>query len=931
MLRQIGLLAVLAIAFGPESALVHDPDARIRTLNKLIVADPADARLLVRRGELHRQIGHLEKAFRDLDAARRLAPKLSEVHLVRALAFVDARRPRAALGAVDCFLAKHPKHSYATLTRARLLRTLGRGREAVRAFDRVVQLTSRPEPEHFLEQAMAHAAVGDRPGARASVQRGLDRLGPVVSLAQYGRGLGMRITARPPVKNAGLSSAAPKGALPPTTRIGEVTVVPMGATWKYLDDGSNQGTAWQALNFNDTSWKSGAAQLGYGDGDESTIVSYGNDPKLKHITTYFRRAFQIPAGVAIAQARLRLIRDDGVVVYLNGTEIARDNMPAGPIAHTTLASSQAFLYEETRIRPIAFNPALLRPGRNVVAVETHQVTVDSTDLTHALELRVSDGTLSLEREPYLQQIGPDRCVVRWRTDYPTATVAFLGPAANRLKAVVQSNQKVFEHTALLTGLTPDTVYYYAIGNNNGILAGDQTHRFKTAPKPGATKKTRIWAIGDSGTADANAAAVYGAYAKFTGKTPTDVWLMLGDNAYQTGTDAEYQRAVFDMYPELLRSTSVWPTIGNHDSYTSTASFQSGPYYDSFVLATQGEVGGVASGTESYYSFDHGDIHFVCLNSADSSRSTSGAMLTWLAADLAANQRKWTIAFWHHPPYSKGSHDTDNPNEVESHEIRANALPILEKGGVDLVLSGHSHSYERSFLLDGHYGRSSTLHPSMLKDVGNGRPTSHGAYTKPSLSGGAHEGAVYVVAGCSGLVSGGSLNHKAMVVSMSLLGSVVIDVDGSELVARFLTHQGKVEDTFTLRKGVKRTLYRDVATISLATGGSQTLNLDAGVAHATKAYMIAGSLGTKPGFRYTGVHVPLNYDAWFDATVTLRNTHRFQNTSGFLDFRGRSVARISIPPIASTSLVGTTLHHAFVVFDSSGARMASNPVSFTLVK
>ena len=114
--------------------------------------------------------------------------------------------------------------------------------------------------------------------------------------------------------------------------------------------------------------------------------------------------------------------------------------------------------------------------------------------------------------------------------------------------------------------------------------------------------TRIWVIGDSGTADANAAAVRDAYLNFTGTRHTDLWLMLGDNAYESGTDAEYQNAVFNMYPTLLRQSVLWPTFGNHDGIASNSASQSGPYYDIFSLPRNGEAGGVASGTEAYYSF-----------------------------------------------------------------------------------------------------------------------------------------------------------------------------------------------------------------------------------------------------------------------------------------------------------------------------------------
>src|SRR5687767_14015961 len=110
-----------------------------------------------------------------------------------------------------------------------------------------------------------------------------------------------------------------------------------------------------------------------------------------------------------------------------------------------------------------------------------------------------------------------------------------------------------------------------------------------------------------------------------------------------------------------------------------------------------------------------------------------------------------IAYWHHPPYSKGSHDSDNTNghDPELVEMREQALPILEAHGVDLVLSGHSHSYERSYFLRGHYGHSTTFDPTMKLDNGDGRSDGTGTYNKTARARGGNDGAVYVVAGSSG--------------------------------------------------------------------------------------------------------------------------------------------------------------------------------------
>ncbi|MCZ6587095.1 MAG: DNRLRE domain-containing protein [Alphaproteobacteria bacterium] len=403
----------------------------------------------------------------------------------------------------------------------------------------------------------------------------------------------------------------------------------------------------------------------------------------------------------------------------------------------------------------------------------------------------------LLRGPYLQTPTSSSMVLKWRTDVATNSIVNFGDAPTNLDSSASSGALTTEHEVTVTGLAPDTRYYYSIGSDGGPLSGgDSGHFFATSPTPGTTKPTRVWIIGDSGSANANAAAVRDAYKYNTGSTVTDLWLMLGDNAYPDGTDSEFQAAVFDTYPELLRKIPLWPTLGNHDGHSADSASQAGPYYDIFTLPTNGEAGGLASGTEAYYSFDYGNIHFVNLESYDTDRSPGGAMMTWLTNDLAANDKEWVIAFWHHPPYTKGSHDSDNESRLT--DMRENALPILESYGVDLVLSGHSHSYERSHLLDGHYGTSDTLTGAMILDIGGGRETGAGAYDKPVD--GTNAGAVYAVAGSSGKTSGGSLDHPAMFTSLNSLGSMILEINGNRLDAQFIDESGSVDDNFTIIKG-----------------------------------------------------------------------------------------------------------------------------------
>ena len=407
---------------------------------------------------------------------------------------------------------------------------------------------------------------------------------------------------------------------------------------------------------------------------------------------------------------------------------------------------------------------------------------------------------TVTRGPYLQLGTPTSIVVRWRTGAPTSSRVVYGPAPDDLALAVQSLDATTEHELTLDGLTPDTTYYYAVGDATALLAGgDDEHFFVTPPMPGVAKPTRIWVLGDSGRGNDHAFDVRDAYEAYTGARHTDLWLMLGDNAYSDGTDGEFQDKMFEVYPEMLRKSVLWPCVGNHENESADPLTQSGVYFDIHTLPTQGEAGGVASGTEAYYSFDYGNIHFVVLESHRHDRTPEGPMLTWMEQDLAATDQDWTIAFWHHPPYSKGDFDTDA--DIIGIEMRENALPILEDHGVDLVLSGHSHSYERSYLLDGHYGDSSTLTEAMILDHGDGREDGDGGYTKPGPGPVPHQGAVYTVAGSSsGIDEGVPLDHPVMVSNHVVWGSVVLDVDGNRLDAVFLDKTGVVLDNFTIVKG-----------------------------------------------------------------------------------------------------------------------------------
>ncbi len=168
------------------------------------------------------------------------------------------------------------------------------------------------------------------------------------------------------------------------------TLISTGSIWKYLADGTEPNPDWRGTNFNDSSWDSGPAQLGYGDGDEQTVVSFGPDPNNTYRTTYFRKSFTINSlDDYTGQLIINLMKDDGAVVYLNGTEVARVIMPAGDIEYNTFAYHTVGEGQESDFIQLVIDNAALQTGENVLAVEIHQRTEDSSDMSFDLGLKAA--------------------------------------------------------------------------------------------------------------------------------------------------------------------------------------------------------------------------------------------------------------------------------------------------------------------------------------------------------------------------------------------------------------------------------------------------------------------------------------------------------------------------------------------------------------
>ena len=441
------------------------------------------------------------------------------------------------------------------------------------------------------------------------------------------------------------------------------------------------------------------------------------------------------------------------------------------------------------------------------------------------------------RGPYLQ-IGSETAInIRWRTNIATDSRVEIGTEFGDYPIIVDSVNATTDHEVRVTGLTPDTKYYYRIGTTTGYLQGTVNNFFTTVPPANTTRKIRIAAFGDCGNNSlnnrTNSLTQYRNYIASIGIDAADAWLLLGDNAYDGDTDASYTEDFFTPYAtSLLPNHKLFPAPGNHDYSNLSRTSRTIPYYQVFTMPKAAECGGVASGTEAYYSFDIGNVHFLSLDShgeeanAPNTRiyDTLGSQVTWVKQDLAANTKKWVIAYWHHPPYTKGSHNSDTETELVN--IRNNFIRILERYGVDLIICGHSHVYERSKLIKGHYGLEATYSDAAYAvNASSGKYIDNTSCPYITTTGTENHGTVYVVSGSAGSLSGGALAgfpHDATPYAFDEGGIFYFEVDDNRLDAKFIranpdaTHP-VIADQFTIFQNVDATI-----TYSIASGNPITL-------------------------------------------------------------------------------------------------------------
>ncbi len=424
---------------------------------------------------------------------------------------------------------------------------------------------------------------------------------------------------------------------------------------------------------------------------------------------------------------------------------------------------------------------------------------------------------SFIRKPYLQKLGPNSLTVKFRLKESGNATLFWGTDRKNLLSNKVSSASALDHEISIENLNPETFYYYQVKLDDNTMLSDTSWYFKTAPKTGSKSKFSFWSIGDMYPGPQQV-AVYEGFKKFRKETYTNLFLTVGDNVYCNGTEECFQSNFFDVYQNgsVLQQSGFYPSTGNHD-YDGFAREVDNPamaYYKSFILPSQGELGGIPSQSEGYYSYDYANVHFVVLESYASGKDgkrlfeKDNIQLNWLKTDLAKNKQDWTIVYFHYPLYTKGSYDSDsNPDLIK---LRETLAPIFDQFKVDMVLTGHSHTLERSKPTQKQYGLSSTFDPNLHQPQSSSAAFDNSPNSCPYFfdeSKPHKSGVIYVTNGASGSTSrpNGFGKHPIMYFDKKdKVGSFFGEVDGNKFVGKFIDQDGLVMDQFTIFKSKNAT-------------------------------------------------------------------------------------------------------------------------------
>ena len=506
--------------------------------------------------------------------------------------------------------------------------------------------------------------------------------------------------------------------------VSESSVIRVGESWHYLKTAgptASPGSDWRELHYDDSHWGSASSGLVVPE-DEDLQPAAVPAPTLEG-RTFLRKKFTVPDPREIKHLVLRVEHEAGFVAYLNGVEIARHEgrgirfpTPAAVAAGMEDAEVIGVEVDVTRFA------ASLVQGENVLALEGAYTGESLSPFPVSAALAAN-----FTRGPFLQNTTTNSVQIIWRTVNPASTFVEYGPTT-ALGSMVTNGEPVINHVVTLSGLAPDTLYFYRAGSatqSETLLASVETLRTFKPRGP-----LRFVLVGDTG----QATVAQGQIAAVMRNARPDLVLHGGDILYSAPwTDENADMRIFNYYQPQMKNTPFFFAIGNHDLgccfpetvdldiynwHSNATNFQR-----TFYLPTNS-----VTGTEHFYSFDHGDAHFVALYNPWFSAyvfTAASDQYLWLTNDLAASTKPWKFMFLHSPIAHSGAHATADrgtplapPNGIlDQTEMMNLLLPAAEKYGVQAVFGSHEHSFER-------FAPTNGLHP-LVSGGGGANNSSYG--------------------------------------------------------------------------------------------------------------------------------------------------------------------------------------------------------------
>ncbi|HNW90519.1 MAG TPA: metallophosphoesterase [Bacteroidales bacterium] len=447
--------------------------------------------------------------------------------------------------------------------------------------------------------------------------------------------------------------------------------------WKYNDAGTDLGTNWKESWYDDTSWASGKALLGYGSIDAEPVITtlnYGSDANNKYPTYYFRKTFDYTVTGDETYYEINALIDDGAVFYFNGNEAYTVNMPGWINNYNTLASSAG---DEASYQKIFIPSYYIQDGTNTIAVEVHQSSVTSTDLGFNMDMIPrTDPITSICQIHFGTTDSPlNGLTVTWRNWNPTDSIRWgydTSYMEGKSAGIIRNDYYGYLYDFTFPALLKDTVIHYSMWDSH-YLAWTPDKVFYTAKGQDADHFT-FSAFGDSQTNYDDWNTISEAVR------PSDFVLFLGDVVDEGGKSWSWEQW-FDKGTNFLEDNLVYYSLGNHELIGDPGATN---FLNKMVLPPN-------PGNELYYSFSVGNSVFICLNSEDPG---STAQYNWLISTLESNKdKKWRFVFFHKPFYYSPSY----PGDLDPYF--STWWKAFDDYGVEVIFNGHTHNYQRTIPLN----------------------------------------------------------------------------------------------------------------------------------------------------------------------------------------------------------------------------------------